>query len=286
MGAIAGRLSAYTIEVTLRPPGIADTPLPPEMATPVGPAGAPSLTGDVLAAGTSAADEEHLATVRGAQTPRYTDGSGAPLTELYFRLYPNLRQDAAGGMADRDDAVDGVPVAPEPPPLHAVSGATAAAAPDPGAGGLVLLRVPLGKVLPPGGTAAVRTAFTTTVPSAPADGAGPFRLDPDTGAWALAHWFPVLAGHDAASGWETDPPAAWSDPTFSNTALFDVTLTAPDDLALVTTGVSVEERGQGDLRVWRVASGPARDVAVVAAPGLVSSSTEVGETTVTAHHAP
>ena len=128
--------------------------------------------------------------------------------------------------------MDGVPVVPEPPPLYSVPASTPVATPDAGSQDLILLRLPLANLLAPGASATLRLGFTTTVPLEPVDGIGPFVFMPDTGRWTLAHWFPILAGLDPAFGWETDPPAAWADVTFSNTALFDVTLTAPDDLVL------------------------------------------------------
>ncbi|MBA3530137.1 MAG: M1 family metallopeptidase, partial [Propionibacteriaceae bacterium] len=226
------------------------------------------------------------ASVTGRLDVRFVNDTGEPLGELYLRLYPNLRQYGAGGMTVWDVTVDGVPVAPEPPPLHSVPGATPAAAPDPGSGDLVLLRLPLVAAIPPGGAATVTMAFTTTVPLATSDGPGLLAVTPETGTWALAHWFPILAGYDPSSGWELEPPSAWSDPVFATTALFDVTLAAPRDLVLVTTGVLVADSAQEEEQVRRFVSGPARDFTVVADDDFASASTLVGDTVVTSYYNP
>jgi hypothetical protein len=189
-------------------------------------------------------------------------------------------------MVVRGVTVDGVPVAPTPPPLSSAPAVAPAAPPDPGNADLALLRLPLARPLEPGGAATVRLGFATTVPAEPQDGAGLFRFAPDAGSWVLGHWFPILAGYDPDSGRRPTPPAAWGDPTFADAALFDVTLAAPADLVLVTTGSEVAGEADGQRQVRRFVGGPARDFAVVADPRLASVGAEVGGTTVTSYHRP
>jgi hypothetical protein len=264
VAATAHRLSRYTISAELHPPG---SPPGASQATP-------------------AAPTEPRAAITGTLELRFVNDTGADLPDLYLRLYPNLRQYAEGGMVVRDIRVDDTPIVPEPPPLYSVPADAPVATPDAGSADLILLRLPLPAPLGSGGAATVRLGFTTTVPVAPPDDSGRFRYVPESGAWTLAHWFPILAGYNPASGWELDPPAAWSDPTFSNTALYDVTLTAPADLVLVTTGSEVAGEVDGDRQVRRFVGGPVRDFVIVADPGLVAVSTEVNGTTVTSYHTP
>ncbi len=296
MAVTSTRLSHYTITATFHPPGSSLTgtphagsvatsiasPVSETTATPVAPEASPAATAVAIV-------EEptlELATITGTQQLHFVNDTGAPLEELYLRLYPNLRQYGDGRMIVGDITVDGVPVVPEPPPLFSVPGATPAATSDAGSGDLILLRLPLHATIPPTGTATVRMTFTTTVPMASPDGSGLFAFTPETGTWALAHWFPVLAGYDPVSGWELDPPATWSDPVFSNTALFDVTLTAPRDLVLVTPGVQVAETTESAHQVRRFVSGPVREFTVVADDDFASVSTTVGETIVTSYSNP
>ncbi|MDQ3654136.1 MAG: M1 family metallopeptidase [Chloroflexota bacterium] len=227
-----------------------------------------------------------LATITGTQEVNFVNDTGGPLADLYVRLSPNLRQYGDGRMVVDTITVDGVPVAPQSPPLYSVPDATPVATADPGRSDLILLRLPLSNALAAGGSATIRMAFTTTVPMATPDEPGVFAFTPETGTWTLAHWFPILAGYDPAWGWDLEPPAAWSDVTFANTALFDVTLTAPDDLVLVTTGVEVEGRTAGEHQVRRFTSGPVRDFALMAGADLESVSTEVNGTTVTSYYTP
>lgn len=288
MTATSGRLSRYTITATFHPPGTASidmiqaTPWASPVATPE----ASPVTGPASVVDTTPIAPVDQATITGIQKLRFVNDTGDPLTDLHFRLYSNLRQYDEGRMEIHNLTVDGQEVQPESPPLYSVPPSTPVATPSPDQADLILLRIPLSDPLAPGATTTVEMEFTTTVPVDPPDGTGLFRFAPDTGSWTLAHWFPILAGYDPASGWETDPPAAWSDLTFSNTALFDVTLTAPGDLVLVTTGVEVEHERQGERQVRRFVSGPVRDFPIVADPNLVSSSTEVNGTTVTSYYTP
>ena len=273
MAATADRLSRYTITATFHSPGAPSVAMP--QATPV--TGVEAIL---------AAPSDPQATITGTQEVHVVNDTGGSLSDLYLRLYPNLRQYGDGRMVVRDVTVDGVPVVPEPPPLYSVPASTPVATPDAGSQDLILLRLPLANPLAPGASATLRLGFTTTVPLEPVDGTGPFVFMPDTARWTLAHWFPILAGLEPAFGWETDPPAAWADVTFSNTALFDVTLTAPDDLVLVTTGVEVEGAVERLHQVRRFISGPARDFTIVADPELASSSTDVNGTRVVSYYQP
>ncbi|MDQ4044967.1 MAG: M1 family metallopeptidase, partial [Chloroflexota bacterium] len=217
---------------------------------------------------------------------RYVNTTGETLDELWLRLYPNLRQYGSGEMAVANVRVDGEPVEVQPPALHSVPDATPIPIEDAGERDLAVVRIPLETTLTPDEAVSLSMDFETTVPIDPPDENGLFRYTPATGTWTLAHWFPMLAGYDPQSGWVTDPPAAWSDITFSNTALSDITLTTPAELALVTTGIEVGSTESDGYRTEHIVTGPVRDVAIIADPNLESTSTEVAGTTIRSWHRP
>ncbi len=283
------RLSRYTITAALHDgssPVGSGAGATPEGEFPSSTNGTPIATPLAVTGATPMVPSHPAGTITGTEEVRFVNDTGATLNELYFRLSPNLRQYAGARMVIHDVTVDGMATAVEPPPLYANPAATPETTPDAGSRDLLLVRLPLREPLPARGGATVRLAFTTTVPLLTEEGPGEFAFDPDTGSWALAHWFPILAGYDPSSGWEIAPPAAWGDPTFSNTALFDVTLTAPNDLVLVTPGIAIEAGAQGDQQVGRFVSGPVRDFPVVAGADLVSVSQDVNGTVVTSYSYP
>jgi aminopeptidase N len=127
--------------------------------------------------------------------------------------------------------------------------------------------------------------FSTTVPVQPRQSYGIFAIQPGSGTWALAHWFPLLAGVDA-SGWNLDPVSVNGDPIFSNAALFDVSLTAPAEMTLVTSGhLTASARSAGNVR-WHFIAGPVRDFTIVADDDFTFTSRQVGATVVTSFYHP
>jgi hypothetical protein len=227
-----------------------------------------------------------LPTVSGTIELRYVNTTGAPIDELPFRLLPNLRQYESGRMTIEDVTVDGTAVTPAAPPLHAVPAGTPVATPAVANADLILVRVPLPTPLGPGKATTVAMTFTTAVPIAPPDDSGLFRYHLDRGSWTLSGWYPMLAGYDPELGWDLDPPAAWSDVAFGAAALYDVTLSAPDDLVLVTPGIETSEETSNGMESRRFLSGPARELAIVADPTLTETSADVDGTTVTVYAAP
>ena len=228
--------------------------MPAGPATPPGDAGAPPAGGPG-------------ATVEGTLDLRYVNATGSPQAELYLRLYANHEQYGEGGIALRDVAVDGAPVAPELSVDDTVA------------------RLPLPAPLPPGGAATVRMAFTTTAATAE----GPLshlNVDPETGTVALAHWYPILAGYDPATGWVLDPIPWAADIVVADAALYDVALAAPAGLSVVATGVRVAETDLGEQTRHAFVTGPVRQFAAVADADFVAVSREVAGVTVTAYANP
>ena len=200
----------------------------------------------------------------------YVNGTGGPLTDLYVRLYANDPRYGDGEIELLEVAVAGEATVPEP-----VAGSDETA-----------VRLPLPAPLAAGEMVAVTMGFESTVPVQPRSSYGMYSIQPSTGTWALAHWFPLVAGYTALDGWNIGPLTEIGDPIFSNTALFDVTLTAPSDLVVVTTGTAVSETVTGDLTRRRYVSGPVRDFTMVADDNFASVSDEVDGVVVTSYFNP
>lgn len=209
------------------------------------------------------------ATLTGDLDLLFVNGTGVALPELYFRLYANEEINAEGGLVVRDVTVADAPVAPE---LSV---------------GDTVLRLPLPAPVAPGAAARVRMAFTTTIPVSPAEGYGMFGYATAQGSYSLAaHWYPILAGYDPIAGWVLAPPSRIGDPVFSNAALYDVGLTAPAGLVLVTSGREVGTEDRAGRTRHRYVTGPARDFTIVGDNDFASLSEEVDGTTLTSYFDP
>jgi hypothetical protein len=216
----------------------------------------------------SPATETALATIDGTVDLRYVNNTADDLTELYLRLYPNSEEYGDGAMTI-DRVVDG---GGELDVELSVAD--------------TLATVELPQPLPVGKAVDLELAFTSTIPTDPIGSYGMFSFDRETGSYALAHWLPLLAGYDPVNGWELGLPSKQGDPVFTNTALFDVSITSSAEYVLVTTGSEVESTPEGDDVTRRFVSGPVRDFAMAADDDFQVESITVGETTVNSYFNP
>ena len=220
-----------------------------------------------IAATLAAATETDPARLSGTVALDYVNTTGEVQKELDLRLYPNNPQYGDGGMTIDGLTVDG----------RAADGILGVDD--------TLLTVALDAPLADGDRVAVTADFQSTIPTDPARGYGMFKYDSSLETYALAHWFPMLAGIDPDGAWLTDPLSEIGDPVFSNAALFDVELDAPADMVVVTSGGAVPgedeaEIGPDDRTVHAFTSGPSRDFVMAASPRIEAVEERVGETTV------
>ncbi len=209
------------------------------------------------------------ATITGTLDLSYYNNTGERQESLYFRLYPNDAEYVEGGLALGDVDVNGTAVTPSLSVEDTVA------------------EVRLPAAVEPEATVELETTFTTTIPMDPGQSYGMFGLDSDTGTYALAHWEPLLAGYDPLEGWNLDPPSNFGDPVFTDAALYEVTLTLSDDLAVIATGSETDtETAPGGQTRHHIVSGPVRDFVMVIDDDLESVSEQVGGTTVRSWYKP
>jgi hypothetical protein len=206
--------------------------------------------------------------VRGSVEITYTNTTGQPLDALPFRFYANGPD--ANHDAMRTDAVtrDGAP-------------ATSTLSDD-----QTTLSIQLDPPLEPEAETTVAMEFTLAVPVSARDHYGILNIDVERGTWALAHWYPIVAGWDPERGWVLDPPSVYGDPIFSDIASYDVTLRTPTTWRVVSSGVITESTETGSVTETRIVTGPSRDVTVVLDNDFASVETVVGGTSITSWYNP
>ncbi len=203
-------------------------------------------------------------TIAGTEEVIYRNTTGTAQSEVYFRLFPNAEYYGEGSLTVTDLTVDGDAVVPELSTSDTV------------------LRVPLPTPVDPDAAVTIELTFTTVVPT---DTTGSFAIlnrSSFAGTWALSDWYPSLAGYEPDRGWRIDAPTSFGDPTFAESARYDVEITAPVAMRLVTTGTEVEATSGDVTQTRRYAAGPVRDFSVAADDDYVSLTAEANETTVTA----
>ncbi len=206
--------------------------------------------------------------IQGTVAVTYTNTTGEPLDALPFRFYANGPDDTHDAMRADTVTRDGEPVASSLDVDQTV------------------LHVELEPALAPGATTTVTMEFTLAVPVNAREHYGILNIDVERGTWALAHWYPILAGRDPERGWVLDPPSENGDPIFSTTASYDLTLRAPAEWRVVSTGVTTSTTVDGSITETHVLTGPVRDLTVVLDDDFESVETVVDGTTITSWYNP
>lgn len=199
---------------------------------------------------------DNLYQITGSQEVHYTNNENLPLTEIHFRLFPNI---LGGEMTVSDLTVDGRAV----PPRYELADS--------------LMIVPLSAPLEAGQSAVIKMDFAVTVPQTVDLNYGVLAYYDDV--LALAHAYPMIAVYDD-EGWNAEIPPQDGDVTFGDAAFYLVRIRAPKGLTLVTSGREIQRGEEGQAQVLTVANGPARDFYLAASPKYKEVSQTFGEVTI------
>jgi len=194
--------------------------------------------------------------ISGTEEVRYINAEEAALDQVQLRLFPNI---LGGEMTVSNLTVDGQSITPK----YELEDS--------------LLIVPLPKSLEPGQSIILRMDFAVTVPQSIELNYGVLAYFEDV--LTLAHAYPMIVVYDD-EGWNAEIPPQSGDVTYADASFFLVKVTAPKDLALVTSGQRLGSDEAGQLQMLSVASGPARDFYLVASPVYEEVSKTFGEVTI------
>ncbi len=202
---------------------------------------------------------DNITTITGKQETLYTNQKNVPLSEILFRLFPNL---AEGSSEISNLLVNGQPAEPQFELQNSV------------------MRVPLLQPLEPGEQVVVSMDFVVTVPDREGGNYGTFAyLD---GVLALAHFYPMVAVYDD-EGWDVEIAPPIGDVVYADSSYYLVKVTAPADQTLVTSGVEINREDLGDQQTAIYAAGPVRDFYIAASDRFEGISRTVGETTINSY---
>ncbi len=199
---------------------------------------------------------EDIFHITGTEEVRYTNTEAVSLSEIQFRLFPNI---LGGEMKIIDPQVDGQPVTPQ----YGLEKS--------------LMIVPLSKALEPKQSIILKMDFAVTVPQEVELNYGVLAYYDDV--LALAHAYPMICVYDD-EGWNAEIPPQDGDVTYVDASFYIVRINAPKGLTLVTSGQRVSSSEAGQVQTMDVASGPARDFYLAASPKYHEVSTTLGEVTI------
>ena len=216
------------------------------------------------------ATDTTLTTFTGTVDLLFVNPTDRPLAEAVFRLYANDPRYGDGGITMLDVEVAG---RTQQPALSVAD---------------TVVTVPLGTELAPGEAIEIGYAFDGEVANDPAGSYGMFTYSPGSGTLALAHWYPVLSGIEPTpeQGWKVEPVSVNGDLIYSDTSLYDVTVTMPADWQIAASGTEVATGPVGDDVAHEFVTGPSRDFTFVADASFDRISQQVGEIEVVSWYNP
>ena len=171
--------------------------------------------------------------------------SNTPVSELFFRLYPNLRQ-LDGSLEVSNARLDGISVNYAYTTSHTA------------------VRMSLPSPVAPGETALVHFDFTGKFLRHSDEAYSLFGVS--QGVLSLANFYPILAPHRGGE-WALDIPDPQGDIGFSDVALYQVTVVAPVGQMLVTSGSATGAQMAGPgLVSYHYVQGPGREFMLLLSP--------------------
>ncbi len=187
------------------------------------------------------------------QHVRYTNTASASLKEMYFSLFANL--DSYGGDIELQSLrVNGQDVLPKFEEAHSA------------------LRIDLAQPLPPGESIDIDMTYTGAVPTSDVEqGYNQFGLHNDV--LALPNFYPQIPAYDD-KGWHIERGPGYGDAVFSDTALYQINITAPSDQLVATSGVC-DTANAGATKTWHCVSGPMRDFMIAMSSDYAAKSNTV-----------
>jgi aminopeptidase N len=200
---------------------------------------------------------------RGTALVRYTNHENEPLSEVVFRLLPNT-PGYGGALAVPAVTVDGQETRTQSQLAESA------------------LFVPLKETLGPGASVEIGLTFEGTLPTDGSSGYAQYGFI--DGILALPNFYPMIPVYDD-EGWNVELAPPYGDATFSDTALYALRITLPSKMRLAVSGVTVGQEDARDGRTtYLVASGPMRDVNLVASADYRTVSDQVGDIAVTSYY--
>lgn len=207
--------------------------------------------------------DDSLTSLSGRQEVRYTNNETVALEEIVFRLFPNL---TGGSTTVTGLLVDGRPVTARLAQQDSV------------------LYAPLPQALQPGQQTVIALDFDVAVPTdAASSNYGTFAYLEEV--LALAHPYPMIAVFDD-EGWNTEIAPPEGDVVYADASYYLVQVTAPTDLTVVTSGVTLDQQSGDGEQTLTIAAGPARDFYLAASPAYQVVRGRVGEITVNSYAPP
>lgn len=212
-----------------------------------------------------------FAQIEGTLELDWVNPADTPQSSIPIRLYANDPRYRDGSITISDVELDGDAVEPEYADVDTEE---------------IDASIPLENELDPEEHVELSMSFVSVIPNDILSGYGMFNHDSPTDTYTLDHWLPLVAGYDPENGFELDPVSQNGDPVFSTISYFDVTLTAPSEMVVASTGTQSETSSRSGNTTSRYVSGPVRDFTLAISPNFEIAIGKAGRTEIRSYYLP
>lgn len=199
-------------------------------------------------------------TYEASQIVTYINNEDIALKEIYFHIYPNTfrEKETAPFLFDSFDQaypdgfesgyidINKISLGNKDIDNYAIEG-----------NGKTILKIPLDKELKVGEKININMEYKVKLPPAQD------RFGYGDKTFNFGNWYPIAAVYDD-EGWNLDPYYSIGDPFYSDTSNYSVTITAPKDIIVASSGNIISEKIEDDNKIWTIESRLMRDFAWVA----------------------
>lgn len=193
-------------------------------------------------------------TIGGKETVTVVNDSGDTWTELCFRDYPSLFTEGGDSGYDTSGAISQISGVKD---LTNKQNLETARSEDDVSVVHIVLQTP---VLP-GRYCIIELSFVTYIPQLAS------RFGYMDGVYNIANFYPVLAVYEDGA-WVTEKYFAWGECFYSTVSDYRAVLTLPEDMTVISSGLSSVRSTVGGQAVWEINAGQVRDFTLVAGEGF------------------
>jgi hypothetical protein len=143
--------------------------------------------------------------------------------------------------------------------------------------GSTILKLALPAALKPNEKILLHMSYTVKIPPANE------RFGYGETNFNLGNWYPVAAAYDR-QGWNLDKYYAIGDPFYSDSANYNITITAPKEYIIAASGLCTSDKTEGNDRVWVFEAHNMRDFAFIANTNFEAAEKTVNGTVVKSYY--
>ncbi|MEG1528469.1 MAG: M1 family metallopeptidase [Clostridia bacterium] len=209
--------------------------------------------------------------ISAAQIVKFTNNTSQALEDIKFHIFASIyKQDATTSVIMPEDRVKAYPQGYSYGDIE-IDSASVDSSPVAFTVEGQILSLPLATPLAPESSISIALIYDISLANIH------HRLGYGRNTVNLGNWFPILCNFD--NGWQTTPYYAIGDPFVSQVANYTLTLVAPSNLIIASSGRETNKSIEGETATYTYKANCVRDFALVMSSKFKVLTAQMGETT-------